>query len=448
MRDRDDAHAPLARRRAHVLLAVDDGAFVSLLDPPRRPRRPSPGAPATAPSRCSSATTAAATSCCRRRSSSTTTPQVAPESDGDMFDATEIDEILALRVLTLTDEEKAEAAGHRRPRRPRSSTAATTCRPRCGSACTAPSARWAVGPMPDADAPTVARAVVGPGRRRRGRPVRPTPLLVGGVEVAAGTAVRLRPSRRADAHDLFLAGLAGDRRRGVPRRRRRACTSPSPLDDDPATEAMLGGTAATCYFHPDEIEPLPMSGCACARRRHRQHLPRRRRLRRRGRQPAVAGAALPDGVRVEDFGIRGVHLAYELLDGYDALVLVDALPMGERAGHGRRARGRSADADDRATTPAVLDAHSHEPGRRARAARRPRRQPSTGCVVVGCQPAMLDDGIGLSPPVAARSTGGDRRRRSTARRAVRRPRAHGHGGDLPMIRSCVVSLALARSPAW
>ena len=42
-------------------------------------------------------------------------PAVAPESQGDLFDATEIDEILALRVLTLTDEEKAEARGHRRP---------------------------------------------------------------------------------------------------------------------------------------------------------------------------------------------------------------------------------------------------------------------------------------------------------------------------------------------
>ena len=41
---------------------------------------------------------------------------------------------------------------------------------------------------------------------------------------------------------------------------------------------------------------------------------------------------MPDGVRVADFGIRGVHLAYELLDGYDALVLVDAVPMGEPPG--------------------------------------------------------------------------------------------------------------------
>ena len=45
---------------------------------------------------------------------------------------------------------------------------------------------------------------------------------------------------------------------------------------------------------------------------------------------------VPDGVRVADFGIRGVHLAYELLDGYDGLVLVDAVPMGSP-----RARWRS-----------------------------------------------------------------------------------------------------------
>ena len=51
-------------------------------------------------------------------------PEIAPESEGDLCDATEIDEILALRILTLTDEEKAEAratdpraGGHRRSHR-------------------------------------------------------------------------------------------------------------------------------------------------------------------------------------------------------------------------------------------------------------------------------------------------------------------------------------------
>ena len=35
-------------------------------------------------------------------------PQIAPESAGDLFDGTEIDEILSLRIMTLTDEEKRE----------------------------------------------------------------------------------------------------------------------------------------------------------------------------------------------------------------------------------------------------------------------------------------------------------------------------------------------------
>ena len=35
-------------------------------------------------------------------------PQIAPESPGDLFDGTEIDEILSLRILTMTDEEKRE----------------------------------------------------------------------------------------------------------------------------------------------------------------------------------------------------------------------------------------------------------------------------------------------------------------------------------------------------
>jgi hypothetical protein len=38
-------------------------------------------------------------------------PQIAPESPGNLFDSTEIDEILSLRILTLTDEEKREMAG-------------------------------------------------------------------------------------------------------------------------------------------------------------------------------------------------------------------------------------------------------------------------------------------------------------------------------------------------
>jgi hydrogenase maturation protease len=46
----------------------------------------------------------------------------------------------------------------------------------------------------------------------------------------------------------------------------------------------------------------------------------------------LARRALPEGVQVVDFGIRGLDLAYALLDGYDAVVLVDAVPRGGRPG--------------------------------------------------------------------------------------------------------------------
>jgi hydrogenase maturation protease len=111
--------------------------------------------------------------------------------------------------------------------------------------------------------------------------------------------------------------------------------------------------------------------------------------------------AVPDGVQVADYGIRGVHLAYELLDGYDTLVLVDAVPMGETPGTlaviEPEAPAAPADSDDVAP---VIDAHSMSPGvvlgMLAGLGGSVDR-----VVVVGCEPATLDEGIGLSPAVAA-----------------------------------------------
>ena len=119
----------------------------------------------------------------------------------------------------------------------------------------------------------------------------------------------------------------------------------------------------------------------------------------------LASRSLPDGVRAADFGIRGVHLAYELLDGYDALVLVDAVPMGEPPGtvaiiepelELRRDDGGAA---DDGPAPA-LDAHSMNPavvlGMLSSLGGRVDR-----VLVVGCQPAVIEERIGLSSPVAA-----------------------------------------------
>jgi hydrogenase maturation protease len=114
----------------------------------------------------------------------------------------------------------------------------------------------------------------------------------------------------------------------------------------------------------------------------------------------LAAGPLPPGVRVADFGIRGVHLAYELLDGYDGVVLVDAVPMGEPPGTVAviepEADGTPVP-DDEAP---VVDAHSMGPEVvLATLARLGGSVPRV--YVVGCQPASLDEDMGLSPPVAA-----------------------------------------------
>jgi hydrogenase maturation protease len=114
----------------------------------------------------------------------------------------------------------------------------------------------------------------------------------------------------------------------------------------------------------------------------------------------LARRQLPDGVRLAEYGIRGVHLAYELLDGYDTLVLVDAVPMG--AAPPGTVAVIELDMDDVAATPCgpAIDAHSMTPATvlatLAHLGGRVER-----VLVVGCQPKDLGERIGLSAPVAA-----------------------------------------------
>jgi hydrogenase maturation protease len=117
----------------------------------------------------------------------------------------------------------------------------------------------------------------------------------------------------------------------------------------------------------------------------------------------LIGCDVPDDVRVEDFGIRGIHLAYELLEGYDSLVLLDAVPMGEPPGtialiEPQPRTGADAGADGEGV-PAV-DAHTMSP--EVVLATLTRLGGSVEHVLVlGCQPADLREGMGLSPPVEA-----------------------------------------------
>lgn len=99
---------------------------------------------------------------------------------------------------------------------------------------------------------------------------------------------------------------------------------------------------------------------------------------------------------VRDYGIGGMHLAYDLLDGCDALVLVDAIPdrgapgtlhvFEADLGNTPGATGLDAHAMDPAAVFASLDALGGTP-------------PYT--VVIGCEVDNVDEGIGLSDAVAA-----------------------------------------------
>jgi hydrogenase maturation protease len=102
----------------------------------------------------------------------------------------------------------------------------------------------------------------------------------------------------------------------------------------------------------------------------------------------------PPEVQIRDYGIRGVHLVYELLNGYDLFVLVDAAPRGQVPGTVSVLEVDLAAVDAQP----VIDAHSLTPdavfGLLSSLGGHPGRS-----LVVACEPAEVDAGMGLSDPV-------------------------------------------------
>jgi hypothetical protein len=230
---------------AHLLIEAHDARFVSMQDPP-------PTAAAAA-ARCSQ------DRCWPVLAGSDDLllgapiilydhPEVAGESPGALFDSTEIDEILTLRVMTMTDAEKAEA----RATDPR----ARTIVDRCDAMSPADLQRLhgTFRDPPAADLPwwdPAADAEVDPSTDT---------VLVNGVPIGKGSLVRVHPSRRADAQDLFFAGQVA-----------RVTAVVSDVDgethvalvlvDDPAAD-LHDWYGRYFYFAPDELEPLE-EGTAC-----------------------------------------------------------------------------------------------------------------------------------------------------------------------------------------
>jgi len=110
----------------------------------------------------------------------------------------------------------------------------------------------------------------------------------------------------------------------------------------------------------------------------------------------LASVPLPANVKVVDVGIRSLHLAYDLLDGYDALVLVDTVGLGDEPPgtvvliEPEVDADRAVPFDAHTLNPETVLASLHELGGDV-----------DRVLLVGCQPATLEEGIGLSAPVAA-----------------------------------------------
>ncbi|MEV4970433.1 hydrogenase maturation protease [Streptomyces scopuliridis] len=119
----------------------------------------------------------------------------------------------------------------------------------------------------------------------------------------------------------------------------------------------------------------------------------------------LTGRPLPPGVDLMDAGIRGVHLAYRLLDGYRRLVLVDTVDRGAPPGTVYVIEVDPAGTAREGAPPAALDGHGMDPA----AVLRLVGDLHAGAggtlpehvLVVGCQPLSAEEGIGLSEPVAA-----------------------------------------------
>jgi hydrogenase maturation protease len=113
----------------------------------------------------------------------------------------------------------------------------------------------------------------------------------------------------------------------------------------------------------------------------------------------LAGVDLGHDVKVTDFGIRGLHLAYELLDGYEMVILVDASPRGDEPGTLYVIEPDPAPEPDPDEIP-PLDAHGMDPGA-VLAILGVLGGKVDRILVVGCEPALADEGMSLSPPVEA-----------------------------------------------
>jgi hypothetical protein len=254
-----DAALPAAMVAAHLIITVSGGAFLSMTDPPEWASAQVGGChntgcwPVLAGPEDSRQVMLAAPIILPDH------PQVAPESPGELYDGTEIDEILTLRTLALSDEEKAAA----RATDPHAAALIDRV-----DAMDAPTMEQLHGTIRAMSAHRPARELNGPAAAVEGGESVPwwdpgadasvspgtDSVIVAGHRVARGSRVILRPgSRRADAQDMFLAGRAALVEAVLLDVDDTAYLAVT-LADDPAAD-LQAAHGRFLYFAPDEVEP-------------------------------------------------------------------------------------------------------------------------------------------------------------------------------------------------
>jgi hydrogenase maturation protease len=109
----------------------------------------------------------------------------------------------------------------------------------------------------------------------------------------------------------------------------------------------------------------------------------------------LADEPMPDGVQVADYGTSGLHLAHDLLDGYDATILIDAAGMGSPPGTVYLVE---LDPSQRPSGERVPDAHGMQPEAVLDLVAMLGGDPGR-VLLVGCEPATIDHHVGLSRAV-------------------------------------------------
>ncbi|MGA8037066.1 MAG: hydrogenase maturation protease [Candidatus Acidiferrales bacterium] len=235
-------------------------------------------------------------------------------------------------------------------------------------------------------------------------------VIIDGVELHTGDRVRLHPRPGGDVFDLALAGKIAtvESIEQDYEGKAHVCVV---IDDDPGRDiGLMRQPGHRFFFDSTEVEPLNGSERAAA--------------------PVVAATTIlvagigniflgddafgvevvrrianremPPGVRVVDFGIRGLDLTYALVDGADVTILVDACPRGGAPGD-LYVIEPDITSNPSEAAQATVDAHGMNPMNVIRAAQGMSGMLKTKILLLGCEPLTLgpEEGqMGLSEPVA------------------------------------------------